>query len=585
MVKINILIASFFLSTVSLEAYTEKEVQNIIEQNETIHEIDSELNVVYSILKDFSTPKQKDVLIREQREWLKERNKAITEKELSTFYRERIEKLKTRIRESEEPFLEKIITGHPTIDKVKAEALLKKCPTLACQAYAIYFESQKFPRDEEKKKIVEMKLLKLLSKVSSSHRYQAPEDLRFGDNSLVERLLIYSEVVVPSDIEIYPNYPYLTVPLWLVLEHPEILDYDTGDFDNPYGVRVIAEDRIEKLPSFGSFNNSLNDFFVGYREENTFYKPFCSSQSRMGDFLSFAPEKIELSENEKPAPHFTLVNDSLERWSFLGYWNFIKYNEFKIAFEKMARELKTYYESHDFLKKYAPYATNYLNAYVRFSFSSTAIASEKAYQVFRKPHQSLEDLKKSVKDFSQVDWNAALSYAILNNYGTDVLEWLIQSGANVNAKVDDESALIKASNRPEILSFLISKGANLEEKTGFGKTALFYAIQFNNFESVKVLVENGANLNVSLIKEEDKGKEGEYFELRKVLDFNPLAYSMRYGSENLTKYLLEKGASLKGISVEVVRDWMQSDACFFEVDNILERFEVHKSIIESHKKL
>jgi hypothetical protein len=582
MVKIYILIASFFLSTISLEAYTEKEVQNIIKQNEIVHQIDSELNVVYSILKDFSTPEQKDILTREQRKWLKERNQAVTEEELSTVYKKRVEKLKTRIREDEKPFLEKIITGRPTIDKVKAEALLKKCPTLACQAYAIYFESQKFPRDEEKKKIIEMKLLKLLSKVSPSYRYEAPEDLKFGGDSLLENLLVYSEVVVPSDVE---AYPVLTVPLWLVLEHPEILDYDTGTCYNPYGVRVIAEDRIENFPSYGSFNNSLDALFVGNWDEGTFYKPFYSSQSRMRDFLSFAPEKIELSENEKPAPHFSLVNDSLERWSFLGYWNFIKYNEFKIAFEKMARELKTYYESHDFLKKYAPYATNYLNAYVHFNYSSTEIASEKAYQVFRKPHQSLEDLKKSVMDFSQADWNAALSYAILNNYGTDVLEWLIQSGANVNAKVDDESALIKASNRPEILSFLISKGANLEEKTGFGKTALFYAIQFNNFESVKVLVENGANLNASLIKEEDKGKEGEYFELKKVLGFSPLAYCIRYGSENLTKYLLEKGASLKGISVEAVRDWMQSNAYFFEVDIINTRFEANKSIVESHKKL
>ena len=47
MVKIYILIAGFFLSTISLKAYTEKEFQTIIKQNEIIHQIDSELNVVY----------------------------------------------------------------------------------------------------------------------------------------------------------------------------------------------------------------------------------------------------------------------------------------------------------------------------------------------------------------------------------------------------------------------------------------------------------------------------------------------------------------------------------------------------------
>jgi hypothetical protein len=580
--KILLLISCLFLGSAPLKAFTEKEVQNIIKQNETIHQLDSDLNVVYSILKNFLTAEQKDVLIKEQREWLKERNQATTEKDLSALYEERVGNLKVRIRENQKPFLEKIITGHPTIDKENAEVLLKKCPTLACEAYAIYFESQKFPRDEEKKKVIETKLLKLLSKVNPSRKYETSEGLKFGSDPL-ENLLIYSEVILPSDVE---SHPGLTVPLWLVLEHPKILDYDTGTCYNPYGISVIAEDHMENLPSYKLFNNSLDTLFVGNWDEGTMYRSFYSSQRRMRDFLSFAPEKIELYENGKTALPFSLANDSLERWAFLGPWNFIKYNEFKMAFEKMAKELKVYYESHDFLKKYAPDATHYLNTYVHFNYdSSTTIVSEKAYQVFRKPGQSLEDLKKSIKDFSQEDWNAALSYAILNNYGTDVLEWLIQSGATINAKVDDETPLIKASNRPEILKYLILKGAKLEDQTGFGKTALFYAIQFNNLESVKILVENGANLNANLNKEEDKEVDDNYYDLKEILGFKPLAYSMRYGSENLTKYFLEKGATLKEVSMEAIKKWMQDDERHVGEENINKRFEAHQSMIESHKKL
>lgn len=296
----------------------------------------------------------------------------------------------------------------------------------------------------------------------------------------------------------------------------------------------------------------------------------------MRDFLSFAPEKFALSEIETSASHFSLINLSLERWAFLGPWNFIKYNEFKLAFEKMAQDLKTYYASHNYLKKYAPFATNYLNAYVDFNYNTpVSMSSDKAYEVFRKPKQSLNHLKKLIKDFTKEDWNAALSYAILNNYSTDVLEWLIQSGADLNAKVDDETSLIKAADHSETLKFLISKGANLEAKTGFGKTALFYAIQFNNFDCVKLLIEKGTDFNSILMKDEGQENAGEYYDLKKVIGFTPLAYSVRYGSEAMTSYLVEKGATLKDLDLNVLKEWVNED----------KRFEVHRAIIESHKKL
>lgn len=143
---------SFFLSGDPLEFYTEKEIQNIIQQNEKIHQIDCELNAVYSLLKDFSTQEEKQDLKKEQRLWIKERNKLEGEDVFYAAYTKRLESLVERVRNKEKPIMAQIITDKPNIDKKRAASLLRNCPTLNCQAYAIYFESQKISSEEEKKK-------------------------------------------------------------------------------------------------------------------------------------------------------------------------------------------------------------------------------------------------------------------------------------------------------------------------------------------------------------------------------------------------------------------------------------------------
>lgn len=548
------LLASMILGAAGAGAYTDTEIQSALVEDAPLSQMDHDLNVLYQTLKDFSFPHEKEELIQEQRAWSQERQTTASTQDLKEHYEKRLQVLKNRLGEKEDPIMGQIITTHDTIDKEKALELLQKCPTLNCQAYALYFTAHKKPTAQKRQASLEKGLLALLDKMDPARaRHTNLDQTRTGD-ALFE-ILSFSDRFLPGDVE---EYPSLNVPLWMVLEHPQILSYDSGTSYAPYTVHVMAQDEVTKSPHYEAFNEHLNDLFVGRWNSGTLYRTFYSTQRRMLDFLSFAPkEGFTLSEDEKPATNFTLKNTALERWSFLGPWNLGQFEAFKKSFAQMAQDLRAYYATHDYLNQYAPMATNYLNAYVDFNYGADVpMASPKAYDVFHGPHQPLSLLEKQTKSFSKQDWNAALSYAILNNYDTKILDWIIASGADIRDSVDGETPLIKASNRPEALSFLIKKGALLEGKTPFGKTALFYAVQFNNQESVKILVEAGARINAVLQVPEDD-QSWQYEDLQQVRGFTPLAYSIRYGNLRLTQYLISKGGNFQGIDMDILRDWVK----------------------------
>ncbi len=546
----------FLLGIQSLEAYSEKELQSILINNKNIKKLDSELNILYNILKDFSTPEEQSTLLLDQKKWLKERSKIIDQTTLEGFYAARLQTLKNKIKKKEEPILSQINKGEPAIDIENAKKVLKDCPTLTCQGYLIYFNSLNITDPAERAQFLKQNVKTLLSK--------------FGDTSEALRqhgsveIASFNGFILPSDRDEFPD---LTVPLWLYVKEKEIQNYDTGTCFKPYSVNVLASDSIKNLPSFEAFNSSVEALNVEYwMGGGTSIQAFRCGQNRLLDHLSFAPNNLHDAESDI---HSALVNPSLEKWAFKGPWNWKTFHTLKSDFEKLSQDLKTYYESFEYLDRYAPYTANFLNSYVTYQYDSPVeVASEPAYKLFSKREVPLKDVQNETKSFTQADWNPALSYAILNNYEIDVLDWLIASGADVNSIVDDESQLIKAANRPEILKYLIKKGAGLEGKNNFGKTALFYAIQLDNLDSVKFLVDSGADVNSVLIKGDD---------LKVVVGFKPLAYSMRYGSESLTNYLVKKGANISEISLDKLEKWVKDSG-----DN--DRFKSHMILVNSRSK-
>lgn len=79
---------------------------------------------------------------------------------------------------------------------------------------------------------------------------------------------------------------------------------------------------------------------------------------------------------------------------------------------------------------------------------------------------------------------------------SSVAEFLINNGADINVTNEDgETPLMYASklHNIKVVELLIQKGANINAFNNYGNTALIYGV--NNLEIVKLLVENGADVN------------------------------------------------------------------------------------------
>ena len=108
---------------------------------------------------------------------------------------------------------------------------------------------------------------------------------------------------------------------------------------------------------------------------------------------------------------------------------------------------------------------------------------------------------------------------------------LIKNCENINVQGGmDETALIYATHigNEEIARLLIENGANLNLQDKEGKTALMHAIQHDYLKEIaKLLVEKGANLNL-------QDKEG----------LTVVMYAIWCGEFELAKLFIEKGARL-----------------------------------------
>lgn len=114
---------------------------------------------------------------------------------------------------------------------------------------------------------------------------------------------------------------------------------------------------------------------------------------------------------------------------------------------------------------------------------------------------------------------------IAARYGNkEVAELLINKGADIN----QSKALVEAAywGHYDIVKMLIDSKANINEKTYYGHTALYGAIEQKHFEIVKLIVASGADVNKTLI------------------DSPPLHVAVMRDDIDVIRFLLDKGADI-----------------------------------------
>jgi hypothetical protein len=440
-----------------------------------------------------------------------------------------------------------VITDISSIDysNIEINKALVACELNFCKAYRILFNYKNGNIDQEKAK-KELSLVYQKIGIDTFNPLREDIDLNNLDNLFAITL---SSARLFHDLDLDDNK---LIPLWLVLQYPQILAHTEGR----WYLAVKAKSSVQSLLSFQKLQDIMNDMSQG-SWVTTSYQPWQGSiiQDINADIfnqvqvLSYAPQQLQIYSQ-------SIENNllPLKEWSTQGIWNLIKFKQFEQAFAEAAEDLAIYYQTHYNLQNYN--AELLLSAYVANQFPDRRFINNGAFSIFGKSIQPIEKLKS----LKITKWNDALAIAILNNYPLETIEWIINSGADINSIYMHETPLMKAVLRSDIISLLLSKGAKVNTATKYGKTALFYAIQFGSIEAVRILLEHGANPNQTLKSlEEFKTIDNDFFLIEQVADFTPLVYSLRYSSDEVTQLLLKHGAKLEKADKSRIKNWVMKN--------------------------
>jgi len=192
-----------------------------------------------------------------------------------------------------------------------------------------------------------------------------------------------------------------------------------------------------------------------------------------------------------------------------------------------------------------------------------------------------------------------LHLAAINGH-TDIAALLINKGANVNARIEEDGMTplhgAAVSGQAAVVELLLAEDADVNAHARWGRTSLEYAIRNGHLDVVELLISNGANIEArnrwgetplckAVIYNQPEIvklllKRGAYIDARDYLDYTPLHLAIREPQQDMVELLLVNGAApwrrrmdfdLIGIAMESGKKKMFN----FLIDKNFEHSAVH----------
>ena len=140
----------------------------------------------------------------------------------------------------------------------------------------------------------------------------------------------------------------------------------------------------------------------------------------------------------------------------------------------------------------------------------------------------------------------------------DLADYILLNNADISLTNNNgENALILSADYPYIINLILNNNIdNLDSADNKGKTALFHACEFGNFNSVRILIKSGSDINK-----------------RDIFGKTILMYAVESENLELIKYLIED------IEVDINEkdDWGQN-AIFFATKINIARYLIYRDI-------
>src|SRR6266550_7865060 len=251
-------------------------------------------------------------------------------------------------------------------------------------------------------------------------------------------------------------------------------------------------------------------------------------------------------------PTDTAVSEYFERWSYEALYNFDLYRTYKTEVGKATSLLARHYQR---AFKYSEaearsLATLAIDIYVRFATGSfprdSVPETKRVLEIVRQVKGSLQDLRTLADGTpGEEDLRTVLNIALLLQRPPAYIALLVDRVGSLD--YGDESALFFALRNHANVRLLLDRGATIDYQNGLGKTALFYAIGFNEHKLVELLLDRGAEINHRYTS---VTKKHEFFDCTygiKHTARTPLMHSAQHADVAMLELLLRRGANLHDV--------------------------------------
>lgn len=249
--------------------------------------------------------------------------------------------------------------------------------------------------------------------------------------------------------------------------------------------------------------------------------------------------------------HIHAIQRYFKLWAHQSLGNFEIYTQFWDEYVRALSQLTKHYQStfHFSKEKNEAYAKTVMQYIFLDAAGSTDGENQDISYLDKRIIASKavsEELVQVFKNASQELLDQGFKTAILHQKSIDYLQALLDLGARID--VGNESALFFALKQPNVVTLLLSKHPNVNYENSFGKTALFYAIAYNDHALVELLLKNSADVNHRYISREkldqiDYKVGVGFIRIDRPLR-TPLMHAAQHSDVKMMKLLIEYGADI-----------------------------------------